>query len=194
MEQEINLISIDNKYLKEDTIPFDFANPPMDPEKLFKDMSKFMTEHKGVGLAANQIGLPYSVFVFGEPNSPEDHYGVFNPKIVDYSKETEYAEEGCLSFPGLWIKIKRPSTIRARFTTWDGTQDTIQLGGYSARVFQHEFDHMYGVCFQKRANIFHLEKGNKNLKKWHRLNKKKRSMDSSLLKHSASSTVGGTNV
>lgn len=189
MEQETNMI-LTNDLLKKDTVPFDFTNPPIEPEKLFKDMSAFMTESKGVGLSANQVGLPYSVFVFGDPNTPDDHVGVFNPNIVDYNTEEEYAEEGCLSFPGLWVKVKRPITIRARFQTWDGTQDTIVLGGYSARVFQHEYDHMFGVTFHQRANTFHLDRAKKNLKLLNR--RRKRSKDSSLLKHSASSTVGGS--
>jgi peptide deformylase len=191
MEQEMNMdLNINDTLLKEETKYFDFKDPPLDPEKLFKDMSALMVKLKGVGLSANQVGLPWSFFVFGDPNSPDDHIGVFNPKIVDYDTESSYTEEGCLSFPGLWVKVKRPEKIRARFTTWDGTQDTMQFGGYSARVFQHEYDHMYGVTMHQRANRFHLDRAKKNLKLLNR--QRKRSKDSSLLKHSASSNLGGT--
>ena len=189
MEQEINL-TLTTDVLKEETKPFDFDNPPYDPEKLFKAMSAFMSENNGVGLAANQVGIPYSVFILGDPNTPEDHFAAFNPKIVDYGDELVYADEGCLSYPGLWVKVKRPAEIRARFTTWDGTQDTMRLGGFSARVFQHEYDHLFGITYHKRANRIHLSKAQKDLKLLNR--RRKRSKDSSLLKHSASSTVGGS--
>jgi peptide deformylase len=100
-------------YLKQKTVPFDFENPPIDPKELYDRMAATMIKHKGLGLSCNQVGLQYSMFVFGNPSEPESIVGAFNPKIVDFSSGLEYGEEGCLSFPGLFIKVKRPTEIRA---------------------------------------------------------------------------------
>ncbi len=126
-----------------------------DPEQLFKILSKKLQELGGLGLSAPQIGIDTQAFVFGDSRKPEEIYSVFNPLIVDFSKEVEYAVEGCLSFPGVYVKVKRAKNIRARFTTWDGTTDTIKLTGLSARIFQHEFDHLQGTLFKDRASKVH---------------------------------------
>lgn len=176
--------SLDTKYLYGETPHFDFEAE--DAEKIHYTMSKLLTEKKALGCAANQIGINSSYFCFGDPNDLNTHVTVFNPKIVDYFGDSVYAEEACLSFPGLWVKIKRPENIRARFSTWDGKTDTLQFGGMSSRVFQHEYDHLFGVTFQKRASIIHLDQAKRKQKKWLRINKKKRSSDSTLSKDSAS--------
>ena len=72
-------------YLKEKTIPFDFDNPPMDPKELYDRMAATMIAKKGLGLSCNQVGLQYSMFVFGNYDEPESIVGAFNPKIVDFS-------------------------------------------------------------------------------------------------------------
>ena len=115
-----------DKILREKTVPFDFDNPPMDPKELYDRMAATLIKHKGFGLSCNQVGLNYSMFVFGNPTEPESIVGAFNPKIVDFSSGLEYGEEGCLSFPGLFIKIKRPTEIRARITDWQKNIDTFK--------------------------------------------------------------------
>ena len=91
--------------------------------------------------------------------------GVFNPRIVDISSEMVYLEEGCLSYPNLWVKIKRPKKIKVRFTNPDGQTETRVFDGMSARVFQHELDHLDGILHVKRANKFHLDQAKKLAKK-----------------------------
>ena len=120
----------------------------------------------------NQVGLQYSMFVFGNPSEPESIVGAFNPKIVDFSSGLEYGEEGCLSFPGLFIKIKRPTEIRARITDWQKNIDTFKLTGLTARVFQHEYDHLQGINFTQRANKIHLDRAKKQKIKLDRLRRK----------------------
>jgi peptide deformylase len=192
----LSLVSGNNPILRqlEDYESFDFDNPVVDPQKLFEKMLAIMADKNGIGLAAPQVGLSIKMFVIGDPKNRESVIGAFNPIIVDYSSEEILAEEGCLSYPDLWIRIKRPKNIQVRFTTWDGTRETIEFKGMTARIFQHEYDHLHGVVFQRRANLYHLQKAKKELKKLNRI-KRKRSKDSSLSKHSASSTLdGGTNV
>jgi len=126
-------------------------------KELYELLRDKLVEHKGVGLSAPQLGIMTRVFVIGNPDVPSEIIGVFNPMIVDYDEETVVYEEGCVSYPGLFIKIKRPRGIRVRYRGWDGEAGTTRYEGYTARVFQHEYDHLNGVTFQTRANRYHLD-------------------------------------
>lgn len=134
---------------------FNFQNPPGDPNELALALMQIMNEYNAVGLAANQVGVPYRVFVMrGYP----ENYVCFNPKIVYYSESKDLAEEACLSFPGVTAKIKRSKDIKVRFQTPSGETSTMNFSGLTARVFQHELDHIDGVLFFNRANRYHREK------------------------------------
>ena len=134
---------------------FDFDYPPISPSDLSIQLLKEMNKTYGVGLSSNQLGLPYRVFVMrGYP----ENLVCFNPKIVYYSDNIISMEEACLSFPGMIIKVKRPSEIRARFQTPSGMVVTKKFEGLTARTFQHEMDHMDGILFFNRANRYHREK------------------------------------
>ena len=139
---------------------FDFQDPPFDPVEFSHELIKFMYENNGIGLAANQVGVPYRVFAMRA--SPEN-FVCFNPKIVQPSEKTVVLEEGCLSYSGLLVKIKRPEFVRVRFTTPNGDTITKQFVGMSARVFQHEYEHLDGVRFYDNANKFHREQA---MRKW----------------------------
>jgi peptide deformylase len=139
---------------------FNFQNPPENPKDIALELMKTMNDHGGLGLSANQIGKPYRVFsIRGYP----ENYVCFNPKIVHMSDELITLEEGCLSFPNMIVKIKRPKNIRVRFQTPSGIVETKVFDGLTARVFQHELDHLNGVLFYNRANRYHKEQA---LKKW----------------------------
>lgn len=143
----MKLVPYNDPILYAPTIPFDFSNPPEDPQVYFQKLKNLLiTDHKGLGLSSNQVGLPYSVFVFGDYTNPNSIVGVFNPTIVSSWGSVEM-EEGCLSFPGFLMRIERPSNIRVRYTTYNGVRDTQQLSGLSARVFQHEVKHLEGRPF-----------------------------------------------
>ena len=101
------------------TEKFDFDNPQMDPIELFENLRDAMVANRGMGLAAPQVGIPLSVFVIGHPDDPDNIIPVFNPKIVSHDGEVS-EEEGCLSFPGLFVKVTRPAIVRARYTTQHG--------------------------------------------------------------------------
>jgi len=100
----------------------------------------------------------------------ENVIGVINPKIIDVSSEMVTLEEGCLSHPNLFVKIKRPKFIKVRFTHPDGTTETKKFDGITARVFQHEMDHLNGILHTKRANRYHLDQAKKLAEK---INRKK---------------------
>jgi len=160
------ILQLKNDILHQHTERFDFTNPPMDPTELFQNLKETMIANRGVGLAAPQCGIPYSVFVMGNPDDPDSVFSVFNPKIVDEaSKDIVLGEEGCLSYPNLFVKVKRPKSIKARFSGHDGNVGTLKMDGWTARIFQHEFDHLYGITFQKRASKFHLDQAKNKQKK-----------------------------
>jgi len=141
---------------------FDFQDPPFDPIEFSHELVKAMYEWNGLGLAANQVGVPYNIFAMrGQP----ENFVCFNPRIVQPSAEQIILEEGCLSFPGLVMKIKRPRHVRVRFTTPNGVTRTETFIGMSARVFQHEMDHLDGRLYFNRASRYHREQA---FKKWKR--------------------------
>jgi peptide deformylase len=151
---------------------FDFSDPQEDPYELAKIMTDILVKNKGIGLSAPQIGLHLRVITIGNYSDPESVMTLFNPNIVDFSKETCYLEEGCLSFPGLYVKISRSNNIRLRYQGMDGKTDTGTFSGLTARIIQHECDHLEGVLFTKRASYYHLEKAKKDLRLMNRKRKK----------------------
>jgi peptide deformylase len=141
--------------------PFDFDNPPFDPAEFAIALGNKMIKENGVGLAAIQVGYPYRIFAVRS----DPVYVCINPKIVDLSGKEHLAEEGCLSFPGMLVKVKRFEEVRLRFQHVDGKYITRKFAGLAARVVQHEFDHMDGILHYNRASRYHRDAA---LKKWER--------------------------
>jgi peptide deformylase len=159
-----DLIDYDSAILEKELAPFDFVNPPIDPQELALNLLETMRHHKGIGLSANQVGLPYRLFVMeGDPA-----FACFNPKIVDVSEEVIPLMEGCLSYPGVAAQVKRPAHVRVRFTSPDGNVMTRKFTGMTARIFQHEYDHLQGVSFLKKMHPVHKDKALRQLKKYTR--------------------------
>jgi len=161
----LDLVKQDDPVLKQECEFFDFQNPPVDPEKLARDLKETMVARRGIGLSANQVGLPYNVFVVGNPNEPENIVAFFNARIVDAAEENVLMEEGCLSYPGLFIKIKRPANCRIRYADEKGEVHTEMYDGIPARAILHEYDHMGGMTFDRRANRYHLDLAKRQKKK-----------------------------
>jgi peptide deformylase len=138
-----------------------------DAEQLEKDMIEFMLANNGIGLAANQVGLTKRVFVMGSntiPNFPAP-FAVFNPVIKEAGSEMVLDDEGCLSYPGLFLKVKRPSWIVAEYQDSQGTVREIRIDGYLSKCFQHEFDHLNGICFVDRVSQMKLNLAMKRIRK-----------------------------
>jgi len=156
----MKLVEATNLVLTTPCQPFNFLNPPFEPVEFAKELVKDMYEYNGLGLAANQVGEPYRIFAMrGQP----ENFVCFNPRIVQPSEMEVVLEEGCLTYPGLLVKIKRPQHIRVRFQLPNGDTITKQFTGMTARVFQHEMDHLNGLVFFNRANRYHKELA---FKKW----------------------------
>jgi peptide deformylase len=156
----LKLVNRDDNILTTPCQIFDFTNPPFDPIEFAKELVKFMYDNNGVGLAANQVGVPYRIFAMrGQP----ENFVCFNPKIVQPSVAEVLLEEGCLTYQGLYVKVKRPQHLRVRFQTPNGDTLTKQFTGMTARIFQHELDHLDGIVFYNRANRYHRDRA---LSKW----------------------------
>src|SRR5210317_1806769 len=123
---------------------WDFGKEKYDPEHSEFDMCNFMINNKGIGLAANQIDIKKRVFVMGSleiPNFPKP-FALYNPVILETSEEKVLDTEGCLSFPGLYLKVSRPSWVIGQYQDSKGNTKEVKLDGYLAKCFQHELDHL----------------------------------------------------
>jgi len=136
-----------------------------DTEDIAEMLIHNMNEHNGVGITASQLGYNMSAFAFKEYDGTKFTDKVaFNPEILSYSPDQILAEEGCLSYPGLIVKVKRPATVRVSYMDSHGeTVDTV-LGEFTARVFCHEYDHTQGIDFRDRASRLHLQMARKKRK------------------------------
>lgn len=136
-------------------------------KRLEQDMISFMKKHNGIGLAANQIGLTKRVFVMGS-NTIEGFpkpFAVFNPVIMFESEDTCLDKEGCLSYPDLWLQVKRSQGIKVAYQDSDANWHEVEMSGYIARCFQHEYDHLNGICFVDKVSPLKLQLAMKKLRK-----------------------------
>jgi peptide deformylase len=117
---------------------------------LVQEMFETMAQAKGVGLSAVQVGSLLRVFVVRVPNDQPRAF--INPAILETSIEQEPFEEGCLSIPGLYTDVVRPSSVRVQAWNAKGRPFTLSAEGYLARVIQHEFDHLEGILFIDRID------------------------------------------
>lgn len=133
--------------------------------ELARDMLKCMFENNGIGLAAPQIGVSKRIFVMG---TPQQSYVCVNPKIISGTGQAK-DQEGCLSFPGLWLHVNRHETVTVEYQDILGKQHQREFSGLMARVFQHEYDHLDGVCFVNKVGELSLklatQRRSKNLKR-----------------------------
>jgi peptide deformylase len=132
---------------------FNFGNPPINPSELAHMLAQTMLKWNGIGLAAPQIGMSYRAFVI----KANPIICCFNPIIVDKTEEMDYLEEGCLSFPGIVLKKKRHKSIKVRYAQPDGEVLTKTFTNMTSRIFQHELDHLDGVCFTHGMSRVQLE-------------------------------------
>jgi len=121
-------------------------------KKMAKDMLETMIKANGLGLAAPQVGISKRMFliVLDYKSGNEKAIAMVNPVILAQSKETELAEEGCLSLPDMFERVERPIEITVEFSDLDGNRQVLTLSGLNAREVLHENDHLDGVLFTDR--------------------------------------------
>ena len=119
--------------------------------QLSEILIKNMFYYEGIGLSANQIGIWERAFAMIRDIEHNEIIVCFNPRIVkSYTEEVEM-EEGCLSYPDLFLKVKRPDKIIVKYEDADKKKHKMKLEGLASRVFQHEYDHMEGIDFTQRS-------------------------------------------
>jgi len=152
----LNLIKDPNPILKSKASDWIFSSK-QDYENaaaVEAEMIEIMRANNGRGLAANQVGLLSRVFIIQlEGQQP---LAMFNPRVLSASEDLVLGEEGCLSFPDLWLDVKRPKTIEAAYFDKTGKECIITLVGIDARCFLHELDHLNGVCFTDKVGAIKL--------------------------------------
>ncbi len=143
------LTQVSSEWTKKDSI-----EGYTDIEKFEFDMIKLMLAERGMGLAANQIGITKRFFAIG--SEAFDRFKksaiIWNPVIKTKSEEKVIDLEGCLSFKGIFIKVERPKIIEVEYETTQGTKQTARLDGMESKCFQHEYDHLEGITFNTRVS------------------------------------------
>jgi peptide deformylase len=148
--------------LKQKAENWDFKNH-INAAVIEREMLETMRNNNGIGLAANQVGLLRRVFVMKLSDGRE--IGCFNPWIMYGDNDQIEGNEGCLSFPNLWLKVKRSPKIMAAYLDNTGKQCIIELEGIDARCFQHELDHLDGITFTEYVSDLKLKMAQKKQRK-----------------------------
>lgn len=148
----LKIVKYGDNILRQKLKPVDFKELEPKLPQLLKDMEETCLSVRGVGLAANQVGLPYRLAVILIPAASQEdenaykRYVIINPEIVSMRGE-KLEEEGCLSLPGLWAEVTRATDVTITCLDEHGEQKTIRGRGLLAKAFQHEVDHLDGKLF-----------------------------------------------
>lgn len=149
----LEVIKYPAKILSKSLLPVEHFNSEI--KDIIRDMFETMYMKNGIGLAANQVGIDKRIIVI-DINSKEKKIpplALINPEIISYSKKKETLEEGCLSFPGFFDKVTRPSSVQITYYDINGKKREIIAEGLLARVIQHEIDHINGIKFIQRLPL-----------------------------------------
>ena len=159
----MKLIIHPNKILEQELTDVNLEEPGFDPVELKRKMVEFMLANHGIGLSANQVGLDYKIFVMGD--SLENSTMCINPTVLQYTEETQDEVEGCLSFPNMYVRIKRPKEILAKYWDENLKECVVKISGYSAKCYLHELDHLLGITMKDRSSSLKWEMALKKRKK-----------------------------
>lgn len=141
----------------------DLDNPGFDPHELRDEMVDTMLSNGGIGLAANQVGKEINAFVMGD--TQENSTICINPTVLQHTSDTTEDWEGCLSFPGVRVKVRRPSEILVHYYDENLEPVETKVTGYSARCYLHELDHLLGITFKDRVSDLKWERATKKADK-----------------------------
>ena len=142
------LLDENHPFLKQPIPEYKSILPSTPMDVLVKRLKMTMKLYGGIGLSANQCGVQSRVFVLGV----DDFFiACINPKVIDQSPNLVKENEGCLSFPGLFLNLERPEWIEVEYAEPSGDVVRARLDGITARCYLHELDHMNGVRFVEHA-------------------------------------------
>ena len=156
-----SLVEEENSILYEKIPSFNFDSG-VDVKEVSDRLKETLKVHRAYGIAAPQCGLQYRIIVIG---AEEEYMTMINPEIVSMSEECVVLEEGCLSFPFLGFNISRPKNIIVKFQDQTSKSHELTLSGLTARIVQHEMDHLDGITFHKKAKPLALKSGLKKREK-----------------------------
>ena len=154
----INLVMYPNEVLLQQCEEVDLNI--IDISKYIDGMVNLMKAHRGIGLAAPQIGLNYRFFMM-----ETDMY--INPVILEKSEDIVIDTEGCLSFPGLSMRVKRAKKVIVEYMDIEGKRKEGKFVNYMSRCFQHELDHLDGITFNQRVSKLVFDRAIKKRRKQH---------------------------
>ena len=147
------------------TIPLSGCSEDMNRQEMKDNLIETMEHFNGIGLSANQCGIMERVFVMYSDVKKKEIIACFNPKIITESDEEVFMDEGCLTYPGLWLKVKRPDGIEVTYEDENGEKQERAMFGLECRVFQHEYDHMEGTNFTQKVSKLKLDMAHRRQKK-----------------------------
>ena len=162
MSEICTLIESTNPLLR---IKLSECSSDLDREKVESQLIDSMKHYQGIGLSANQEGIMERVFVMYSDVKKGEIISCFNPKIITQSDTEVVIEEGCLSYPGLWLKVKRPDGIEVEYEDKNGELQSKAMFGLECRIFLHEYDHMEGTDFTKKVSKIKLDRAKKRQSK-----------------------------
>ena len=135
-------------------------------QTLLDNMLETMYADNGMGLAANQVAVSKRIFIMDESPSQPNPIFFINPEIVFQSEELIEESEGCLSFPGITVSIKRPQKVVVKALDREGREFLCERENYSARCLLHEYDHLEGITFFDRLSALKRKMYEKKLLKY----------------------------
>ena len=141
-----------------------------DRKELSEAMFGAMKKYGGIGLTANQVGMPFRMFVMGNHlslNNGEKH-SCWNPKISFKSDDEVMMSEGCLTFPYLFLNIKRPRKIQVQYEDDEGKEIVRDFEGMFSRIYQHEYDHTLGITFIEKVSKLKFDMAKKKAEKMYK--------------------------
>lgn len=141
-----------------------------DIQTLIDDMFETMYDHDGAGLAATQLGIDKRVVVIDLSRDRNEPVCLINPEIVDRTG-SKLNQEGCLSFPGIWIDVERSEWVHMQAYDRAGKPLEIKTDGYMAIAIQHELDHLEGIVFVNRLSSLKRQRALKKYEKAQRARK-----------------------
>ena len=162
MSKICKLIEAENPIMK---VRLSGCSPDLDRDDVEEKLLDSMKNYNGIGLSANQIGIMERVFVMYSDVKKRETITCFNPEIVTKSDTEILMDEGCLTYPGLWLKVKRPDGIEVQYEDKSGEIQNQAMFGLECRIFLHEYDHMEGTNFTQKVYKIKLNRALKRRSK-----------------------------
>ena len=162
MSKICKLIEAENPIMK---VRLSGCSPDLDRDDVEEKLLDSMKNYNGIGLSANLIGILERVFVMYSDVKKRETITCFNPEIVTKSDTEILMDEGCLTYPGLWLKVKRPDGIEVQYEDKSGEIQHQAMFGLECRIFLHEYDHMEGTNFTQKVSKIKLNRALKRRSK-----------------------------